>query len=233
VGKTATYGLPFPADTDAPDGPSQLKALAEAVEKAMLMGITPYAPVIIETEQSRSEATYGTLGTPDEIPGIVVPAGGLLLVEYRAVWKQSVQEKARAAIFLGENQLKVRTGNSSTAEALAAAFNAVTNFAYLSTSSALGLQSTASGMSGTLNVTTTGLLAGGFAPKAQSLLCELGGTLETLKAAEEAPRGFGGLAVIEGLAAGTYNLSIRFKALEGSVTAKKRLLSAYVLGKRE
>lgn len=35
MGATTTYGLPYPEPSDPPDGPSQIQALAEAVEAAL------------------------------------------------------------------------------------------------------------------------------------------------------------------------------------------------------
>jgi hypothetical protein len=71
--------------------------------------VTWYTPKIIATEESRTNTAFGTLTTPDEITGVVVPENGLIVIGYQALMKQSASEAARAALFLGANQLKVAT----------------------------------------------------------------------------------------------------------------------------
>ena len=70
--------------------------------------------VNISASESRSNTAYGTLTTPDQVTGIVLPANGLLMVSYAATWQSSVAAAGNAAIFVGANQLQnVSTGFTS------------------------------------------------------------------------------------------------------------------------
>jgi hypothetical protein len=64
-----------------------------------------YTPKVIETEESRTNVAFGTLTTADEIPGVVVPTNGKLVINYRAHVKSSVAGAGRVALFVGANQL--------------------------------------------------------------------------------------------------------------------------------
>lgn len=68
--------------------------------------VTWYESKIIATEQSRESTSFGTLTTADEITGVVVPAGGIVVVRYKANVKSSVSGAGRVALFIGANQLK-------------------------------------------------------------------------------------------------------------------------------
>lgn len=61
---------------------------------------TTYPAVVIATEQTRESVTQGTLSTPDEVTGVVLPTNGIIKVSYAALWKSSVAEAGRAAIYL-------------------------------------------------------------------------------------------------------------------------------------
>jgi hypothetical protein len=65
-----------------------------------------YTPKIIATEESRESTSFGTLTTPDEITGVVLPENGLIALGWSAKVKQSVAAAGKFAIFLGTNQLK-------------------------------------------------------------------------------------------------------------------------------
>ncbi len=65
-----------------------------------------YAPTIIAGEESRTNTAFGTLTTPDEISGIVVPTNGKIVLNYRAHVKQSVESAGAVALFLSTNQVK-------------------------------------------------------------------------------------------------------------------------------
>ena len=71
----------------------------------------------IPTEQTRESSTYGTLTTADEIKEVPVPKDGILKVGYTAAIKSSVSNEGRAAVFIGENQLKADKGGTSPATA--------------------------------------------------------------------------------------------------------------------
>jgi hypothetical protein len=85
--------------------------LAAAIADAARLGLTDGATVrrgksIIATTESRTNVAYGTLATPDKVAGLVLPTDGLIFVSYQATWQESVLGAARAAIFIGANQLK-------------------------------------------------------------------------------------------------------------------------------
>lgn len=73
--QTPLFDFPYPEDTDDPNGPLQVQALAEAVEDKLkgngLGGVS-----WIEQSESRSAAGYAALTTPDRIdlPGVASPA---------------------------------------------------------------------------------------------------------------------------------------------------------------
>lgn len=68
---------------------------------------------IIATSEARTSTSYGTHTTPDQVTGIVVPSDGLLFIHYSATWQESVSGAARAAIFIGSNQLKYVDGSGA------------------------------------------------------------------------------------------------------------------------
>lgn len=147
--------------------------------------VTGYTPKIIAAEQSRENVAFGTLATPDEITGVVVPEGGLVVVSYSALVKSSVGAAGSAAIFVGSNQLK-KPG--STVPVVSETATVGTGFTEFATSSG-GLKTEGTGTS----YVTTGM------------------TLPSQ-------------CVIDNLAAGTYAISIRFKASSGTVTRKESRL---------
>lgn len=152
---------------------------------------TWYTPKVIATEETRENVAFGTLATADEVKSVVLPENGLLALAFKAIWKSSVKEAGRAAIFIGANQLKTDgTANEVKAE--------TTFQPILSGTSGLLTQG------GSTSKNTTGEVFG-----------IAGGT--------------GGVCWIYA-AAGTYNISLQFKATSGNVTAKERALYVAVLG---
>lgn len=150
-----------------------------------------YTPKIIATEESRTNTSYGTLTTADEITGLVVPEAALLLVYFRARVKSSITEEGHVGLFLGSN-LILQEGGSS-ASAVEEKTGTGEAFGVIKTNG-----QTIDRIPGTASDATTGQVVG-------------------------RP-----LAIF--LAAGTYALSVRYKAGSGSVTAKDRKLWAAVLG---
>lgn len=161
------------------------------------------------------------MATPDQVPGIVLPANGLIAVWYQATWQESIVNAARAAIFLGANQVqgvgKVLTGTTGTSSAGLAALTAASASAGISTtlascSAGVGSQSWTPTASSSGDVTTGQVVGGGPGPNVAFDVVS-------------------GLAVAAtfGLcymfaAAGTYTVSVQFKASSGSVTASSRKL---------
>jgi hypothetical protein len=156
--------------------------------------VTWYSPKVISTEEVRSNTSYGTLGTEDAIPGVVLPEGGIIKVFYRAHVKQSVSEAGIIGLFLGANQVATANGGSTIQTGLASGTGFGTVFTSAS-NSVNGLQ-----FEGISNAeSTTG----------QSV-------------------GYGALEVFA--PAGTYTVSVRYKASSGSITAKERKLWVEVHG---
>lgn len=102
---TPNFGFPFSEGSDPPQGNAQIQALAEAVDAAMLH--RSRGKSIIAATQTRTNATYGELGTPDRVEDIVLPTNGLIHILFSAVWNNTVAGAGRAAIFLNTTQLKV------------------------------------------------------------------------------------------------------------------------------
>lgn len=62
---------------------------------------------VIAPEGSRATNTYGALSNgPDQVVDVVLPTDGLLHMMFRADWKETVANAARAAIFLDGIQLR-------------------------------------------------------------------------------------------------------------------------------
>lgn len=145
--------------------------------------------------------TYTTMPTPDQIPGIVLPANGLVQVWYQATWQESVNGAANAALFLGGNQVAVatNTGAPVSQQASISGGNAGKNAPLTSYWGGLtGFVDAATQYSGDV---TTGQVVGAS-----------GGGVDR-----------GGSCFIFA-AAGTYTISVQFKASSGTVTASNRKL---------
>src|SRR6266496_5146863 len=69
-------------------------------------GIVRRGKSIIATSESRTNAAYGLMPTPDCVQNVVMPTDGLIFISYQATWQQSVASAAFAAIFLNAVQLK-------------------------------------------------------------------------------------------------------------------------------
>ena len=170
----------------------------------------------IATSQSTSSTTYTTLSTPDQVNGIVLPTNGLIAVNYWATWQESVQGAARAAIFIGANQLQAVHSAGSPAPQAAAMNGTSTALNRVLSSCPFGLISHINNVAYTGDVTTGQALALGSAGGALSY--DIGGGLFTQAGLD------GGWCLIDNLAAGTYSISVQFKASSGSVTVSNRRL---------
>lgn len=160
---------------------------------------------IIATEESRTNTAYGLLTTPDRVRNVVLPTDGLIAISYQAMWKESVIDAARVAIFVGANQLKrPSTGTVPVVQDAGMTGIGTANVYNLVAASHKGLVSAASSAGYTGDV-TTGQIMGGATSADQ----------------------FGGPCYVFA-AAGTYDISVQFKASSGSVTAKERKLRVWV-----
>ena len=176
---------------------TNLAAALKAILGVSDAGVVRRGKSIIATEESRTNVAYGLLTTPDRVSSVELPADGLMLITYAALWKESVAGAARAAIFLGANQLKVHATPIpvvTEAQLSGGAANVYTSLK--SAADGITSDSTVSGAYGA--PVTTGMFRGG-------------------------------LCVVEA-AAGTYDVSVQFKASSGSVTAKNRALRVVTLG---
>jgi hypothetical protein len=173
-----------------------------------------------ETRDSGVSGTgYGTLATPDQIAGIVVPANALLYINFTALWKESVANAARASIFIGANQLTYPAAAATTVEA-GITSNAYTPPKYSRLlSHAMGLGTRFA------NADMSSLSANGSALGNKELWYSTGGGALVFSA-NDTPEG--PWCVVDGLAAGTYTVSIQFKCSSGTLSAKERRLRTKV-----
>lgn len=158
---------------------------------------------IIATEESRTNTSYGTMTTPDQVSSVVLPTDGLIFIAYKALWKESVDGAALAAIFIGANQLKIAAPSGAPVVQEPTCTGAANTYAHLCTNSQGGLTSGGGSTAVGSDVTTgqaiyNGVSSGGFV----SIFA----------------------------AAGTYDVSVQFKASSGSVTAKERKLWVWTIG---
>jgi len=187
----------------------------------------------ISASQSTSSTSFTVLSTPDEVTGIVLPTNGLIRVWYQAMWQTSVAGAGQAAIFLGSNQVSIQgwdgtTGHEPLVQS-AWGTTAATNeplFSYFG-----GLGSGQSGTAYSADVTTGQIV--GFAN-------EDGGSIGTQLGVAQTSFGYpssgvGSQSAITGgacdifAAAGTYTVSVKFKASSGTVTASNRKLWVEVI----
>lgn len=168
---------------------------------------------IIATAESRTNTSYGTLTTPDQVSSTVLPTDGLLFVAYRAMWQSSVNDAGRAAICIGGTQLQFAGTGGASFEPQEAANDTggsgPASYVQLFSTGA-GLESQDTAYPGG-SEPSTGLLVGGLVD------ANAGGGVQ------------GGVAVIWA-AAGTYDISVQFKATSGSVTVKNRKLWVWTMG---
>lgn len=186
-----------------------------AVTKAKLAtgigAFTWYTPKIILTEQSTSSTSFVTLSTPDEITGVVVPSNGVIFLLYQAVCKSSVKNGGQVTIFLNSTEVKTAAPGFAAPAGVSIQLVSPANiFNPISSSPVGGLARveplTETGYTGDV---TTGQVFGVFPPTPQTT-----------------PSGPCQIFVNEG----TYNVSIKWKASSGSVTAKERRLLVGVMG---
>lgn len=245
-GTVTVGGDTFPVEDDGTDysfalaivtsgGSPSGVALARRVAVAVWDGarFTAVAPVVggaagstdktngtlsIATEESRTNTAFGTLTTPDVITGIVVPDGAILQIRYWAAWKKSASSNARAAIFIGSNQLKQAGIAASPGMVEASLISNSGIYRPLVTDPRYGLVTvdadgaTASNYTGDV---TTGQMLGGQSDwnsdDSTSGFFSVGGAVEVF------------------VAAGTYDVSVQFKADVGSISAKNRRLWVRVI----
>lgn len=196
------------------DGSITALKLADATKLGLSDGISVRrGKSIITATETRTNTAYGLMPTPDRVSGIVLPADGLIFVAYQATWQESVQSAANAMIFLGSNPVSYPStttgGQTTNAGNVAGIGNATVNRDTPLSSYPQGLIS-------------TNLFGAAYAGDATT------GQFVFMGSPSGAV-GLGGIATIFA-AAGTYDVSVQFKASSGSVTAKNRKLWVWTQG---
>lgn len=156
---------------------------------------------IINGVEQRTNTAYGTLPTPDQVTGLKVADGGLLMIAFKATWGSAVSAAGRAAIFIGANQLKMASGSNLSP--------VVQESSTFGTASML-LHSTPTGLA-----TLDGSVAGGYGGDVTTGQI-LGGSSSS-----------GGHIIVTDLPAGTYTVSVQFKSSSGLVSVSSRKLWAW------
>lgn len=97
---TSKHSFPKPEATEAPNGPLQIGALADAIDAKI--PFRSKGRSIIETAQTvnPSNGVNTMLGTPDQITGLVVPAEGLLFVSFSALFTVPASAQVAAKIIV-------------------------------------------------------------------------------------------------------------------------------------
>lgn len=183
----------------------------------------------ISTTESRTNTAYGLLTTPDKVT-VTLPTNGLIAVAYQATWQESANQAARAAIFLGATQQTIAPADGAAAPKTVEAGYGGGGIVNTDRS----LCSFSSGLASTGNATAfTGDVTTGQAIGAHSVNVVSGvGSGAAFYVGGGGPHtvdGVGGPCVIFA-AAGTYDVSVQFKASSGSVTAKNRKLWVWTAG---
>jgi hypothetical protein len=192
--------------------------------------ITRRGKTNISATETRNNTAYGTLTTPDQVSGIVLPTDGLIAVLYQARWQESVIGASRAAIFIGSNQLQIQqsaAGRGAGTQAASSSGSGIANTDTPLFTAAGGLYSLTPGGAYSADV-TTGQVAGyvtNAGTGVDNLAAEIGGGIITMTGGRVAS----GPCYIYA-AAGTYTISVQFKATSGTVTAKDRHLWVWTLG---
>lgn len=194
---------------------------------------------VIPTAESRSAVGYGTLTTPDQVPNVVVRAGDILCLTFEAQWQESVSGAGRAAIFIGANQLKSRSQSQGalpvTNAAMSANGSSLASIYQMLFSSPIGLLSGAhwTGDAGDQDSVSTGQTLGNAyelpTDAHDRVWAEMGGAAKSFQNISSGAYGsyIGSTLCLINVAAGTYTISVQYKASSGSVTAKNRRLNAW------
>lgn len=196
--------------------------IGSALATRLALGPGGRGKCVIAASEARANTAFGTLTTPDQITGIVMPTDGLVLVGYEAQVKETVADAARAAIFLGSNQTVAPAQSSTSPVAIAARSNAGVAGAFFPVVSCPSGLVAGTPVDGSTNT--------GFATTGQALA--IGSTVtrgEANTTSLAGPAFAGGFCVIEA-AAGTYTVSVQYRATSGTVTAQNRKLWVLAIG---
>lgn len=205
--KTFTNNV-LPADLNSiqDDLGNQIETIMDKVGVSETSRIRRGASVITGTDTITS-SSYAVMTTPDQVSSIFLPTDGLLVIAASMIWGAASSATPFAALFIGSNQLKIPITGAAPAVQEVSSING-TNFQALSTS-------------------PTGLITTNFGASIDKGI----NTILAI-AAKDAPQGtpkWGGFTIVEA-ASGTYDISVRFKAATGTVSAKQRSLYVYSIG---
>jgi hypothetical protein len=153
---------------------------------------------IISGEESRSSSSFGLLSTSDQVLSIDVPTQGKLRISYLAAWKGDTDKATiTAAIFIGSDQLLNGTVTTSSAQAKAV----------LNSSTVEGEPNKYASLRTSGDGLSSGSTLGG--PTTFSGYPTTGVIISPCEVF---------------VAAGTYSISVQFKASAGAVLVKDRRL---------
>lgn len=206
-GSVATAELASSAVTNDKLDPTTVAVMAGVSQT----GSVRRGKTIIATEESRTNTAFGTLTTPDQVSNVVLPTDGLIYIVYQAVWKQSASAAAQAAIFIGSNQLKVTSTGATSPQV---------QFTLVTPNETNSYKPVFSFPQGLYSEGPTGAEYSGDVTTGQAV-----GQDDLTTATGKR----GGICTVFA-AAGTYTVSVQFKASSGSVTAKNRKLWVWTQG---
>lgn len=155
---------------------------------------------IIASAENTTSTTYTTLTTPDQVSNVVLPTDGLIYIWYTALWFDTVASAARAAIFIGANQLRAYSVGGGGPIPQETVLDTANRTALFNTGTH-GLDSGDTPIANLAAPVTTGQILGGTR------------TLDVRSG-----------ACVVYAAAGTYDISVQFKTSSGTLTASNRKL---------
>lgn len=167
---------------------------------------TPSRVLTIAAAEATSSGTYSLLTTPDKITSVTLPTAGFIAVWYFAEWKNATISDGRAAIFLNDTQVTIADTASAGPTGQAVSGNSTADTYRPLVAQIGGLASSASATAYTGNSTTGQIYAA-------NNTASNGGPTYIFAAA------------------GTYDVSVRFRSAAGNaaVTVKNRTLRVQVL----
>lgn len=205
---------------------------ADKLSDAAKLGLTDSSVVrrgksIIATTESRTNTAYGLLTTADRVSNIVLPTDGLIAVCYQATWQESVSDAARAALFVGVNQVKVAQASGTFVQETDTCSTSGTGKDRSLFTTPGGLLSCPIDNGPTYGGdVTTGQIVGGIFDSFTSTVQNWG--LDSVSGGGGVVGTLGGPCYLFANA-GTYDVTVQFKASSGSVTAKNRKLWVWTI----
>lgn len=226
------FGITVPDDSDAPNGPANFRSAVDDLTARLGYAGAQGGKSVVATAQGRTNTAYGLLGTPDRVSGLVVPADGdWIFILFDALVKTSAGG-GRAAIFLDGtpgggslNQLKVTDLGSPGNPGNEAAVIASTLYERV-VSDPIGLiaSGSAGGATDNLHVGTgTAIGIAGRNAATIPIAYEVSGSAQTRN---DPNPGVGGICAVQ-VDAGTYDVSVQYKASSGTITAQQRRLAVW------